>query len=437
MIERKVCSFNSSNSQRNLLQTNNTNKSFNNINHKNKNISKNQKAKFKYKTIENIFIENSSKRAKNENPNAIRINNNFIKPYIYSNYHSINSFRGKKKLDKSDSRSLFSRKNISKSKIWLPEDSNNSKNFMSSNNNNKSNLNSKIKNESDNLLSNKNKILINYSTNIINTNVSINKLTIKQQQKMKDIRKTIDEKIFEITRNKKKNNIHRTVSAVYDKRKKIPIYNDKTKTKREPSFNHNRMNNSKMNSNFSKIDIRTKKNSNNNKYNSKLFTQNLIQYKNKKNKNLKSQKSRTKIKRKSNSMSHIKKNNLKEEMDKNNNKVFIVHAYSSRKKDERIRLFKNSDNKINELKKKSERLHKNNRIISGKNSNLDITNNKTLINLNRDVPLSDRLSLYHEKLSQSKHKKLDSNKYYNYSNKMNPSLRKYMFNKCISNSNFS
>ena len=60
--------------------------------------------------------------------------------------------------------------------------------------------------------------MINYNTNIINTNVSLDRLTVKQ--KMKDIRKVIDEKINEITRNKN-NKIHRTISKIYNQRRML------------------------------------------------------------------------------------------------------------------------------------------------------------------------------------------------------------------------
>ena len=68
----------------------------------------------------------------------------------------------------------------------------------------------------------KNKILINYNTNIINTNISLDKNTINK--KMKELKNSIEDKIIEITRNKnKKNGIKRTISAFYDKSDKFSI----------------------------------------------------------------------------------------------------------------------------------------------------------------------------------------------------------------------
>jgi hypothetical protein len=279
-IEKKLSSYNN-NSKRNLFQTNNSNKGYNTnnknistiINYNSKNTSNSSKLKmeYKYKAITNIFTGSSSKRAKNDS--SIKINHHKIRP---SYYHSINSFRGKK-IDKSESRSLISRsKGISKSKskIFLQEESNNSKNHLV--NTNKTYINSyQNKSESENLL-NKNKILINYNTNIINTNVSINKVTIKQ--KMKDIKKVIDEKIKEITRNKK-NNIHRSISAIYDKRRNVQLFNDKIRTNRESSLRHK--------TGSHKLDIKTKKyyDYGSNKYNSNSFRRKLqnftLQHKNK------------------------------------------------------------------------------------------------------------------------------------------------------------
>lgn len=83
----------------------------------------------------------------------------------------------------------------------------------------------------------KNKILINYNTNIINTNISLDKNTINK--KMKELKNSIEDKIIEITRNKnKKNGIKRTISAFYDKSDKYSMFLDKIKTKRENSFRH-------------------------------------------------------------------------------------------------------------------------------------------------------------------------------------------------------
>ena len=430
-IEKKISSFKNSISRRNMLP-NNSNKSYNSnnnsskfININSKNMNK-QKMDYKYKTIANMFVGNSVKRKKNTS--TIRINKNMIKPSYHSNYHCIHSLR-EKKLDKSDSRSSYLRKGNSKSKINIGDELNNSKN--------KSHLNSNLnKNESDNLTNNKNKILINYNTNIINTNVSIEKLTVKQ--KMKDIRKAIDEKISEITRNKK-TNLRRNISAIFEKSKNIPIFNEKFKTKREPTFRYNRLTNNKINSD--KLEAKTNKNYNQNKYNSKMIKQQLqnftIQHKNK---NKKMQKYKAKLKSKSNSMFNIRNSN--EETDKNTKKAFSIQAYSYKKKDEKVQLFKNNDYKIIKIRKGNSIVNLNNKIIFEKNANIESSiktniNHKTILS-NKKNKNFKKISLFHEKLlknnSKSKSKIADSN---NHSNKMNSSLVRFMFNKCISNSNIS
>ena len=435
-IERKLISYNN-NSKRNLFQTNNSNKGYNtnnkNIstmiyyNSKNTNNSSKLKMKYKYKTIANIFTGNSSKRAKNDS--SIKINHHKIRP---SYYHSINSFRGKK-IDKSDSKSLISRSKCiskSKSKIFLQEETNNSKNHLV--NTNKTYINSyHNKSESENLL-NKNKILINYNTNIINTNVSINKVTIKQ--KMKDIKKVIDEKIKEITRNKK-NNIHRTISAIYEKRGNVQLLNDKIRTNRESSFRHK--------ASSHKLVIKTKKNYDNgsNKYNSNSFRRKLqnftLQHKNKK-----MQKAKIKYKNKSNSMFNAK-NKSNEEINKNNNKIFSVQDSGSEKLDGRIYLNKNKIYKMIKIRKHGSVGNINNKIIFKKNSILK-NNDKTILDQQHNVIMTyrknnnlNRISLFREKMSKnhskSKKKQIDLNN----NNKMNSSLSKFSINKCLSNSNIS
>ena len=447
LIEKKLSACNSAVNRRNILHTNNSNRSYNsknlskNKNNNNINVNK-QKMEYKYKTINNIFSGNNSKKTKNDS--SVRVNSNKNKPKFYSNYYSINSFRGKR-LDKSDSRSLVSKRAISKSKICLPEESTNSKNHLI--NFNKSDINSnKNKNESEHVHSNKNKIMINYNTNIINTNVSIDKLTIKQ--KMKEIRKAIDEKLSEITRNRKYN-IRRTISAVYDKRRNSPFYNEKLKTKREPSFRYNNINNNKINSN--KLDIRTKKNFYLNKYNSNAFKQKLqnftIQHKNKNTKKM--QKNKAKYKNHSNSMFNIK-NNINDCINKNNkdnnNKIFVIQAYTSKKKDTGIQLYKNkNNNKIIKIRKNSSVVNLSSKMTYVKSSNAESNINKTIINKDPNAVLTyrknsnfNRISLFHEKLNKNsnklKKKQVDLN---NNSNKINSSLRNFIFNKCISNSNVS
>ena len=442
LIVRKLYSKNRFN-KRNESHMNNSNKSYNNniskINNNNngknnKNYNSNKvKMDYKYKTIANVYSGTSSKRIKNDC--SIKGNNNqIIKPFYYSNYHSINSFRGKK-IDKSDSRSLILySKGISKSKIYLPEESNNSKNHLV--NGNKSCVNSsQKKNEGEYLLSNKNKIMINYNTNIINTNVSIDRLTVKQ--KMKDIRKVIDEKINEITRNKN-NKIHRTISEIYNQRRNAPFFNNKTRSKRESSLRYNSMYKEKQYS--QKSDINTKKKYLKNKYNSNAFRQKkncTIQHKNK---NKKMQNSKTKYKNKSNSMSNLK-NKSNEEINRNknknnNNKIYSIQPYSMKRLDGSINIYKYNDYKMINIGKNSS--NKNNKILSKKNSNPKkkdknvLNNNHHTIMTNRKINNFNRISLYHEKMSKnsskSKNQKLDLN---SNSNKMNSSLRKFILNKFI------
>ncbi len=444
LIVRKLCSKNRFN-KRNDSHINNNNKSYNNNISKinNNNNSKNNKnynsnkvnMDYKYKTITNVYSGTSSKRTKNDC--SLRGNNNqMIKPFYYSNFHSINSFRGKK-IDKSDSRSLILySKGISKSKICLQEESNNSKNHLV--NGNKSCVNSsQKKNEGEYLLSNKNKIMINYNTNIINTNVSIDRLTVKQ--KMKDIRKVIDEKINEITRNKN-NKIHRTISEIYNQRRNAPFFNNKTRSKRESSLRYNSMYKEKQYS--QKLDINTKKKYLKNKYNSNAFRQkknSTIQHKNK---NKKMQKSKIKYKnqKKSNSMSNLK-NKSNEEINRNknnNNKIFSIQPYRVKKLDGSINIYKCNDNKMINIGKNSS--NKNKKILSKKNSNPKkndkniLNNNHRTIMTHRKINNFNRISLYHEKMSKnsskSKNQKLDLNSNSN-SNKMNSSLRKFILNKFI------
>ena len=171
LFEKKLTSHSSSNiHNRNIFQI----KSNGSRNlSKNNNINK-KKIEYKYKTVANVFTGSSSKL---KNDKSVKVNYNINKPSFYYNYNSVNSLRGWR-LEKSDSRTILSRIAKSKSKIYLPEESINSKNVLINTNKiNKneiniivSNRNKKI-NESGQKSKAKNKILINYNTNIINTNV--------------------------------------------------------------------------------------------------------------------------------------------------------------------------------------------------------------------------------------------------------------------------
>ena len=423
LIERKLSSYNSFINRRNLLQKNITNKSYNSKNlskHKIKNINK-QKNEYKFKTISNIFSGSNSKKT-GENK-SIKIINNFIKPYCFSNYNSINSIRSKR-LNKSDSRSLISRKVITKSKINLPEESIISKILI--NNNKTDNNSNKDKKENEITNINKNKIMINYNTNIINTNVSIEKLTIRQ--KMREIRKALDEKISEITRNKK-DSVKRTISAIYRKRNKSPFFNEKIKTKRESSLRYHEK---KIKSN--KLDIKSRKNFNFNRY-SNIFNQNFqnftIQHRNI-NINRK-KKIKIKIKNKNNSMF-----NLKNDTNKHKDKILVIHAYTGKKLGGKIHLYKDKEIKF---KKNSSVINLNNKNqTSLKNTNFD-NNSRTILNNIHNSLLTYRnnnnfgkINSFKERINKNDIKTKKNFNINNSNNKTSSSLRKYIFNKYISNS---
>ena len=102
-------------------------------------------------------------------------------------------------------------------------------------------------------------------------NVSIDKLTLKER--IKEIRKVIDDKLNEMTKHKK-NKIRRTISAVYEKRSKSPFFKEKIKSKKEnPSFKYNNLYNNiyddKSNSNSNKPDMKSNK-----KYKMKIIIKN-------------------------------------------------------------------------------------------------------------------------------------------------------------------
>ena len=375
LIERKSSSYNSR-IRRNLLKKNITNKSYNSKNISKKKIKNINKPKndYKYKTISNIFSGNNSKKIKENN--SIKIINNYIKPFFFCNYNSINSIKGKK-LDKSESRSLISRKARTKSKIKIPEEP------KSVNKSNKANK------DNEKTLINNNKILINYNTNIINTNVSIDKIAIRQ--KIKEIRKSIDEKMGEITRNKKYN-IRRTISAIYGKRNKFPFFNEKIKTKREFLLRCN------------------EKKINRNKLDNKL-----------------------KFKNKNNSMFNIKNEN-----SKNKDKKFVIQSNTGKKTGGNIQLYKDKEIKS---KKNTSFKNLNNKFQISK-KNLNIENSRTIINNLHKSRLSFKKNNNFGKINISKDRinkndiKTKKNCYiYNRNNKKTTSsLRKYIFNKYISNS---
>ena len=435
LIEKKLSYYNSSANVRNSLQ-NNSNKSYNSKNiskHKIKKIKNvnNPKNTNKYKTVANLFSGSNTKRRKEDS--SIKIINNLIKPYIYSNYNSnsLNSFRGKR-LDKSDSRSLISRRVISKSKINAHEESNNSKYFLINFNNINSYNNKK---EKESIHSNKDKIMINYNTNIINTNVSIDKLTIKQ--KMRDYGKDIDDKITDITRNKK-HSFKRTISEIYDKRSKSPFLNEKLKikTKRKPSLRYK-----EKYYNLNKLIIKSRKKFKINNENSNFFRQKLqiltIQHKNinsKKNKKVK-----IKFNNKNNSLINIKNGVNK------NNKKFKIQGYIGKKFNGNGQLLKKNNKRMKIAKNISViNLSNNIQMKIGKSKNLD-NNYKTIINNSHNMTYRkstnyDKITIFNERSnkyeSKIKKKNIDINCIKNNNiNKSNSSLRKYIFNKCISGPN--
>ena len=424
LIERKVSSYSCIN-KRNSLYNNKSNKSYNckNISrHGIKNTSKSKKDN-KYRTIANIFFRgNNTKKLKEEN--SIKVMKNYIKPFFYSNYNSASSFRGNK-LDKSESRSIISRKTISKSKINLPEESNNSKNILI--NENKCENNSNKHKKENELNSNKNKIMINYNTNIINANVSIDKLTIKQ--KIREIRKAIDEKINELTRNKR-HSIRKTISAIYGKKSKSPFFTEKIKKQKVPAYRYNEQ---RLQSN--KLLIKSRKKFQTSGYNnSNYFRQRLqnctIQHKNK-------------IKFKNNSMLNINNINIKNETNKNKDKIMVIQEDSGKKSGGTMNICKNND-KTTKIKNYSSVAHFNNKInISGKSQNIE-NDYKTIINNHHFIGLSYRKNNNFENIlpvneksnkNDNKLKKKKCDIHTNNNHKSNNSLRKYFFNKCISSSN--
>ena len=356
LIERKLNSFNNIN-RRNLLRINFINKSHNsrnnskrkNSNNKNKNINSNNNinnlnynSEYKYKTIANIYSGSSSKRTKNDNSLKIK---HKIKNSNYYNYNSINSLRHKK-FDKSVSRSMPSKRGV--------EESFNKNYFLNINRSDiDSNKNRKIIKENNVI---KNKILINYNTNIINTNISIDKVSINK--KMKELKNSLEDKMSDNTRNKK-NSIRRTISAFYDKKDKSSIFQEKIKTKRENSFKHKNIynldkninNNSKIRKNKNNCD---RFNNINNGYNSNVFRKKFPQLTiQQKNKNIKKVK-KMNIKLKDNSMFNIKNDISK---DFNKNKFLIIQAYTGKNDNDDVKLSTIDEKNNNIYKKKSKFLY--------------------------------------------------------------------------------
>jgi hypothetical protein len=280
----------------------------------------------------------------------------------------------------------------------------------------------------------KNRILINYNTNIINTNISMDKSNINK--KIKEFGNSLEEKINEITRNKnKRNGIKRTISAFYDKMDKYSIFLEKFKTRRENSFRHN---------NFYKIDknnnskIKKKQNSygkrlhNNNGYDSnyfrKQFPQVSLQNKIKKAKKGK----KMKIKLKDNSMFNIK-NDISKDYSKNK---FFIQAYTGKNP--------NEDKNNNKIIKNFSTLNIDKKIIAiKKNPNFETNFNRTIkTNLNnagltyRKYKHFNKLSVVYNNKNENKIKtnKLNIN---SSNNRINPSLRNFIFSKCIPNSKIS
>ena len=437
LIERKL-SFYSSMNRRNLLRVNYINKSNNSKNNsKRKNSSKKNKNKnpnainnskiggnlntnseYKYKTIANIYNSGSATKRK-KNDNSIKIKNK-IKKSSYYNYNSINSLR-LKRLDKSISRSMPSKRGI--------EESFNKNYFWCINRSDISSNKNKKFIKDNNFI--KNKILINYNTNIINTNISIDKGSINK--KMKELKNSLEGKISDITRNKnKKNGIKRTISAFYDKKDKNSIFLERIKTRRERSFRHNNFNIDKNSS----LKIKKNKNIILNGYNPNYFRKQFPQLTNQhKSKNTKKGKKMI-IKLKDNSMFNIK-NDISKDYSKN--KFYLIQAYTGKNpKEEKInnKIFKNYS---------SVNINKN--IISIKKHhnypNYETNVNKTLKSNPYNVGLTYRKHNHVDKMSVLYDKNLSKIEYKNKlninsnTNRINPSLRKFIFSKCISNSNIS
>ena len=237
----------------------------------------------------------------------------------------------------------------------------------------------------------------------------------------------------------KKNGIKRTISAFYDKSDKYSMFLDKIKTKRENSFRHK---------NFCSIDknnsIKIKKNNFGNGLNyinsgcdSNFFRKKFLQLNTQhKNKNMKKGK-KMKIKLKDNSVFNIKNDISK---DSSKNKFLFIQAYTGKnQKEER----KNNDKTI----KNASTININKNIISIKKNPYYETNvNKTLKNnpfnvgsTYRKYKNSDKISVLYDKNLTKNGSRVKINKanITSNTNRINPSLREFIFSKCISNSNIS
>ena len=439
LLERKLSSLSSMN-RRNLLRVNNINRSHNSKNNskrvRNNKINKNEiknymsnpkndnnylnaNTEFKHKTIAKIYYSDSNtKRTKNDN--SIKVKQK-IKKSCYYNYNSINSLRIKR-IDKSISRSMPSKRGIeesfAKNYFW-----NINRSDISSNKNKKLLQDKSII---------KNKILINYNTNIINTNISLDKSSINK--KMKELKNSLEEKISDATRNKnKKNSIKRTISAFYNKRDKNSLFLENIKTRREKSIRHSKYLNIDNNNS-----LKFKKNGYyniNSGYNSnffrKKFPQINISQKNKKPQKIK----KMKIKLKDNSMLNIKNDYTKEFK----NKFSFIQAYTGKNQ--------NEERKNCRITKDTPALNINKHNISiKKNPNCDININKTMKSNPYNIGLTyrkyknlDKLtSLYDKNLSKNENKnKMNKLNINSNGNRINQSLRNFIFSKCTSNSNLA
>jgi hypothetical protein len=353
------------------------------FNHNISNNYLNPNSEYKQKTYAKIYYSDSNTKRTN-NDNSIKVKQK-IKKSCYYNYNSINSHRIKR-IDKSISRSMPSKRGIEESFV---------KNYFYNINRSdiSSNKNKKLIKDKSII---KNKILINYNTNIINTNISLDKSSINK--KMKELKNSLEEKLNDITRNKnKKNSIKRTISAYYDKREKNPIFLEKIKTRRERSIRHNNILNVDKNNS-----LKFKKNGYynlNSGYNSNFFRKKFPQINNAPQKNKKPQKiKKMKIKLKDNSMLNIKNDFTKDFK----NKFSFIQAYTGKSPYE--------ERKNCRLIKDRPALNINKNIISiKKNPNYDTNINKTLKSNPYNVGLTYRKYKNFDKLTALYDKNLSKN----------------------------
>lgn len=422
MIEKKVISYKNPNN-RNYIHINSNTKSLSknkksNSKVVNKNIINKKNNRSKYQTISNIFTGNNSIRTKIDN--QYKTNQNSTKPHFYKYYNSGNSCV--KKLVKYQN--LQSKKLNSKSKISPKDDT--LKHYVIYGH--KNNINS-IKDKIEDELGNKNKILINYNTNIINNNVSIEKINIKN--KTHEVNQTLDEKCHDNTRNNKNLHIKRTISIGHEKNigyEKSPYY------KIESISNNSH--------NSGKINLRARKSFKLIDNHSKQVSQNLtIQHKSKNNKNnSENEKNKWKFKSKNNSVI-IFQNQFSKIKNKNKkNKRLLIQVCGGKKSLDKIQLFKNS--KVIKIKSKNKSLIDTNNISAVKIINYDTYNSSIKNNQINSILTyrksnnSDKISVLSYNISKNekkiKKKNSDSTRSIN---KFNSSVRKFIFNRCISNPN--